>query len=146
MTEGNYKWLCSSGKIKKLTIGGNGRKALVAYESIPDRFKKLIRELVGDPYASVKNIVFGDYMDWDHTAEHYFRDYLLDNGSHLPEEKQKEYTHQAIMFNAVKHIATNVLVQKRFGGKKQMWDRMLEAIGNLPETWLRVTVCPKCFI
>lgn len=136
MSESNYKWMCSEKKIKKLTIGGNGRKALVAYESIPDRFKKLIREKVGDPYASVKNIIFSDYMDWDHEAEHYFRDYLLDNGQHLPEEKQKEYTHQAIMFNAVKHIATNVVVQKRFGGKKQMWDRMLEAIGNLPETWM----------
>jgi hypothetical protein len=136
LSDSNFKLLVHRGKIKKLTIGGNGRKALVAYESIPDRFKKLIREKVGDPYASVKNIVFGDYMEWDHTAEHYFRDYLLDNGSHLPEEKQKEYTHQAVMFNAVKHIANNVLVQKRFGGKKQMWDRMLEAIGNLPETWM----------
>jgi hypothetical protein len=136
LTKPNLDALVIRGKIKKLTIGGNGRKALVAYESIPDRFKKLIREKVGDPYASVKNIVFGDYMVWDHTAENYFRDYLLDNGQHLPEEKQKEYTHQAIMFNAVKHIATNVVVQKRFGGKKQMWDRMLEAIGNLPETWM----------
>lgn len=136
MSEGNYKWLCSNGKMKKLTRGGNGRKSLVAYESIPDRFKKIIREKVGDPYASVKNIVFSDYMNWDYEAESYYRDYLLDNGAHLPEEKQKEYTHQAIVFNAVKHIAVNVVVQKRFGGKKQMWDRMLEAIGNLPETWM----------
>lgn len=136
MSEANYKYLCSNGKMKKVTTGGNGRKALVAYESIPDRFKKLIREKVVDPYASVKNIVFSDYMNWDKEAEQYFSDYLLDNGSHLPEEKQKEYTHQAIMFNAVKHISTNVIVQRRFGGKKQMWDRMLEAIGNLPETWL----------
>ena len=135
-TEGYYYKLVQRNQIKRLTIGGNGRKALVAYESIPDRFKKIIREKVGDPYASVKNIVFSDYMDWDHDAEHYFRDYILDNGAHLPEEKQREYTHQAIMFNAVKHIATNVVVQKRFGGKKQMWDRMMEAIGNLPETWL----------
>lgn len=136
LSDSNFKLLVHRGKIKKITIGGNGRKALVAYESIPDRFKKLIRDRGIDPYASVKNIVFGDYMDWDYDAEHYFRDYLLDNGSHLPEEKQKEYTHQAVMFNAVKHIATNVVVQKRFGGKQQMWDRMLEAISNLPETWL----------
>ena len=135
MSESNFKLLVHRGKMKKITIGGNGRKSLVAYESIPDRFKKIIREKVGDPYASVKNIVFGDYMDWDYNAEAYFRDYVLDNGVHLPEEKQKEYTHQAIVFNAVKHIAVNVVVQKRFGGKKQMWDRMLEAIGNLPETW-----------
>lgn len=136
MTEGNYKKLCSLGKIKKLTIGGNGRKALVAYESIPERFKRLICEKVGDPYASVKNIVFSDYMKWDHEAEQYFRNYLLDNGQHLPEEKQQEYIHQAVMFNAVKHIASNVVVQKRFGGKTKMWDRMLEAIANLPDTWL----------
>jgi hypothetical protein len=136
MSQANYKYLCSNGKIKKLTIGGNGRKALVAYESIPDRFKTLIRAKVGDPYASVKNIVFGDYMIWDQEAADYYKIYRLDDNSELPEEKQQEYTHQAIMFNAVKHIATNVVVQKRFGGKKQMWDRMLEAIGNLPETWL----------
>ncbi|WP_348814106.1 hypothetical protein [Flavobacterium maritimum] len=135
-SEGYYHKLVQRGKIKRLTTGGNGRKAWVAYESLPDRFKKIIREREGDPYASVKNINFRDYMDWDHNAEHYFRDYLLDNGSHLPEEKQQEYTHQAIMFNAVKHIATNVVVQKRFGGKQQMWDRMLEAISNLPETWM----------
>lgn len=136
LSEGNYKKLCSVGHIKKITIGGNGRKALVAFESIPERFKKAIIEKVGDPYASAKKIIFAEYMQWDHNAEEYFKAYLLDNGNHLPEEKQQEYTHQAIMFNAVKHIATNVVVQKRFGGRKEMWDRMLTAIQNLPETWL----------
>jgi len=135
-SEGYYHKLVQRGKIKRLTTGGNGRKAMVAYESIPDKYKKIIRERGIDPYASVKNIVFGDYMEWDYNAEAYFRDYLLDNGKHLPEEKQKEYTHQAIVFNASQFIANNVVVQRRFGGKKQMWDRMLEAISNLPETWM----------
>lgn len=136
LTEGNYKKLCSVGHLKKVTIGGNGRKALVAFESIPERFKKAIIEKVGDPYASVKKIVFAEYMQWDHEAEAYFKAYILDNGSHLPEEKQQEYTHQAIVFNTVKYIAVNVVVQKRFGGKKEMWERMLTAIQNLPSTWL----------
>lgn len=136
MSQGNYKKLCSIGHMKKLTIGGNGRRALVAFESIPERFKKAIREKVGDPYASAKKIIFADYMQWDHEAESFFKAYLLDNGTQLPEEKQQEYTHQAIIFNTVKHIATNVVVQKRFGGKKEMWDRMLNAIQNLPATWL----------
>ena len=136
LSESNYKILINRGHIKKVTIGGNGRKALVAFESIPDRFKKAIREKVGDPYASVKKIVFAEYMQWDHNGEDYFKSYILDNGTHLPDEKQQEYTHQAIMFNTVQHIATNVVVQKRFGGKKEMWERMLQAIQNLPETWL----------
>lgn len=136
LSEGNYKYMCSTGKIKKLIIGGNGRKALVAFESIPERFKKAIRAKVGDPYASAKKIIFADYINWDHNAEQYFQAYLLENGSHLPEEKVQEYTHQAIIFNTVKHIAQNVVVQKRFGGKKEMYDRMLNAIQNLPETWM----------
>lgn len=136
LTQSNYNNLVNRGQIKKLTIGGNGRKALVAFESIPERFKKLIREKVGDPYASAKKIIFADYMSWDFEAEEYFKAYLLADGSQLPEEKQQEYIHQAVMFNAVKHIATNVVVQKRFGGKTQMWQKMVEAIQNLPETWL----------
>ena len=135
ISEPNLKLLVYRGQIKKLTKGGNGRKAMVAYESIPDKYKKIIRDRGIDPYASVKNIVFGDYMEWDYKAESYFRDYLLENGKHLPEEKQREYTHQAIVFNASQFIANNVVVQRRFGGKKEMWSRMQEAIGNLPETW-----------
>ncbi|WP_281237884.1 hypothetical protein [Flavobacterium praedii] len=135
ISEPNLKLLVYRGQIKKVAKGGNGRRAMVAYESIPDRYKKIIRDRGIDPYASVKNIVFGDYMEWDYKAESYYSDYLLDNGKHLPEEKQREYTHQAIVFNATKFIANNVVVQKRFGGKKEMWSRMQEAVGNLPETW-----------
>jgi hypothetical protein len=136
MSKSNFDALVIRGHLNKLTIGGNGRKALVAFESIPDRFKQAIRAKVGDPYASAKKIIFAEYMVWDHVAETYYQEYLLENKGQLPEEKQREYTHQAIMFNAVKHIATNVVVQKRFGGKKEMWERMLTAIQNLPDTWL----------
>jgi hypothetical protein len=135
LTDDYFRKLCSRGHIKKITIGGNGRKALVAYESLPDRFKKLICDKVGDPYATAKKIIFADYMNWDHNAVDFFKTYLLDNSTHLPEEKQTEYTHQAIMFNTVNHITLNVVIQKRFGGKRSMWDKMLEAINNLPDTW-----------
>lgn len=136
MTKSNFDILVNRGHVKKLTIGGNGRKALVAFESIPERFKKAIIEKVGDPYASAKKIIFLDYMTWGHEAETFFKSYLLENGSFLPEEKQQEYTHQAIVFNTINHIATNVVVQKRFGGKKEMWNKMLSAVQNLPETWM----------
>lgn len=142
LSKANYNWLCSTNKIKRMITGGNGRKSLVIYESIPDRFKPAIRTIlkdkymIDDPYASVKHIIYSDYMVWDHSADQYFKEYLLDNGTRLPEEKQREYTHQAIIFNAAIHISTHVVVQKRFGGKKQMWDRMIEAIQKLPPTWM----------
>jgi hypothetical protein len=136
LSEGNYKWLCSQGKIEKLTTGGNGRRALVAYESIPERFKNKIREIVGDPYEQVKHIIFADYIKPDLKADEFFASYLLEDGKNLTEPKQKQYCHQAIIFNTVQHIATNVVVQRKFGGHGHMWAKMLEAIQNLPNTWL----------
>lgn len=136
LSEGNFKKLCSIGQIHKVQIGGNGRRALVAYESIPERFKEKIRAKVGDPYEQVKHIIFADYIQPDLKAEEFYASYLLEDGTHLPEEKQKEYTHQAIIFNTVQHISTNVVVQRKFGGRGQMWSKMLEAIQNLPATWL----------
>lgn len=136
ISEGNYKKLCSTGKIKKISVGGNGRRALVAYESIPDRFKTKIKALAGDPYEQVRYVVLADYIEYDLEAEKYYKSYLLEDGSNLPEEKQKEYVHQATIFNAVNHVATNVVVQRKFGGKTKMWIKLLEAIQNLPTTWL----------
>ncbi|MGV0980452.1 integrase catalytic domain-containing protein [Empedobacter falsenii] len=136
ISEGNYKKMCSTGKIKKVSVGGNGRRALVAYESIPDRFKTKIKALAGDPYEQVRYVVLADYIEYDLEAEKFYKSYLLEDGSNLPEEKQKEYTHQATIFNAVNHVATNVVVQRKFGGKAKMWSKMLEAIQNLPTTWL----------
>lgn len=136
ITKSNYDYLCSTGKIKKITVGGNGRKSLVAYESIPDRFKTKIKEIAGDPYKEVRNVVLSDYIKFDLAAEQFYKEYLLEDGTRLPEENQKIYTHQATIFNAVNHVATNVVVQRKFGGKTKMWNKMLESIQNLPSTWL----------
>lgn len=135
LSKANYDILTRRGKIQRIQTGGNGRRALVAYESIPERFKKKIREIVGDPYKQVKHIVFADFIIYDLEAENYYKAYLLEDGTNLPEEKIREYTHQATIFNAVHHIATNVVVQRKFGGRSYMWERMLEAVQNLPNTW-----------
>lgn len=136
LTESNFKKLCYTGKLHRIQTGGNGRRALVAYESIPERFKIKIRKKIGDPYEQVKNIIFADYIKLDLKADEFYASYLLDDGSKLPEEKQLEYSHQAIIFNTVHHISTNVVVQRKFGGRGQMWANMLEAIQNLPAMWL----------
>ena len=134
MTYGNYHKLVQRGKIKRMTTGGNGRKALVIYESIPHRFKVAI-EKIADPYESVKHIIFADHITHDAAAYEFYKAYRLEDGSELPENKQTEYLHQAMIFNAAHHIATNVVVQRSFGGKRGMWDRMLTAIQNLPTSY-----------
>src|SRR5690606_2347258 len=137
ISEAYFRQLVVRGKVQKITTGGNGRKVWAIYESFQEKFKQKIREAIkGDPYEQVKHIIFADYIKPDLKADEFFASYLLEDGTHLPEEKQKEYVHQAIIFNTVQHIATNVVVQRKFGGRGQMWAKMLEAVQNLPATWL----------
>ncbi|HLV51473.1 MAG TPA: hypothetical protein VKY44_05905, partial [Flavobacterium sp.] len=79
-----YLKLAQRGKLQRIQTGGNGRRALVAYESIPERFKNKIREIVGDPYEQVKHIIFADYIKPDLKADEFFASYLLEDGTHLP--------------------------------------------------------------
>lgn len=133
MSLSNYCQLISRKKMKKLTIGGNGRKALVAFESIPRRFREMIVELAGDPYEQTKHLIFRDYIKNDYKAEAFYRDYTLADGTALPEENQQEYTHTAMILNTCHHIITNVVTCRKFGGKIKAWNRMALAISNLPE-------------
>lgn len=132
MSQSNYKNLVYRNKMVKLNIGGNGRNALIAYESIPEHIQKKIVDKIGDPYAAVKHIILEDYIKIDFEAESYFRMYTLEDETALPNKTQEEYTHTAMVLNACHYIATNVVVQKKFGGKSKMWKNMAEAVAELP--------------
>lgn len=132
MSESNYKQLVARGRMVKMCVGGNGRRAWIAFKSIPERFQKKIVDLIGDPYAAVKHIILEDYIKLDFVAESYFRSYTLEDETALPLKTQEEYTHTAMVLNACHYIATNVVVQKKFGGKSKMWRNMAEAVAELP--------------
>lgn len=134
MSESNYKQLAMKKQLKKLTIGGNGRTAWVVYASLPERFKSKIEEN-HNPYKEVKTIVFEDYIKPDYEAERFFEQYLLedeDGTEHLPADRIREYSDNAKILNACHFIATNVVVQRKFGGRKEMWQKMAEIIQQLP--------------
>lgn len=134
MSVSNYCQLLSRNKLKKLTTGGNGRTAWVVYASLPERFKSKIEEN-HNPYKEVKTIVFEDYIKPDYEAERFFEQYLLedeDGTEHLPADRIREYSDNAKILNACHFIATNVVVQRKFGGRKEMWQKMAEIIQQLP--------------
>lgn len=134
LTKSNYDSLVQREKMKRVNVGGNGRRALVVYDSIPDRFKEKIQEVIGgDPYEKVKHLYFIDYIKPDHKAEEFYRNYTLEDGTALPEPNQIEYTHSAMILNTCHHIVTNLVTARKFGGKTKAWKRMAEAISNLPE-------------
>ncbi|MGB0869508.1 MAG: hypothetical protein ACPGSD_07910 [Flavobacteriales bacterium] len=136
MSLSNYKWLASKGKLNKIVKGGNGRTALVEYDSLPQRFKDKIYNILGcNPRELLKTNVFKSFIKTDVQAENYFRDYELESGKRLPEKNRKEYIANAIILNACHLIISNTNARRKaMGGTKVkgIWDKLTERIEELP--------------
>ncbi len=137
MSQANYKYLKSK-YLKALQKGGNGRKALIAYDSIPERFKMVIEHLCGNPYEFTKRNRFVDQLEEDIKAREYFQTYTLDSGDALPKKNIEEYIANASILNTAHHIMSNLNARRRSmgGSKSTAWDKIADVIKNLPRhTW-----------
>lgn len=131
----NYKQLCSRGHLTKITTGGNGRKALIQFDTMRSDLKTKVIEIAGDPYAKVTNITFTDYIENDPKAIEYFQNITLDNGKALPEKAIFEYCANASILNAINYVANNKLAQRKAlsGSKVNHWAKIAEIVSELPK-------------
>lgn len=134
MSQSNYKQL-KSRYLETVRTGGNGRTALIAYDSIPDRFKIKIEELFGDPYKVTKHNQFRNYLQQDQNAINFYNDYTLDSGDPLPEKNKKEYAANAAVLNAIHTITTQSTPKRKAlgGSKTKIWEKIASIIQNLPK-------------
>lgn len=118
--------------------------ALVSYESIPYRFQKKIRAIIGDPHKAAAKSTLKDLISEDEAARKFFRTYLMDNGEHLPSNAQKEYTFNASILNAIHQIVTDRSTRvKALGSKsKGMWQKLANAVLNLDKTVFKHSLPP----
>lgn len=119
MSESNYKYLCSTGKMNKVaTARGLGNIARIDFDSIPDRFKvQIVKKLGYPPKKNTQNLILNHYKD-DYEAQDFYANYLLDDYRSLPVETQKEYTINAQMLQAIDiYIKEMVTFRKSRGGK-----------------------------
>lgn len=115
----NFKQYVYRNKIEVLQKGGNGREALIAYDTMPEELKAKIREVYGD---DIKDRALQSpllkYYEQDVNAIDFFATYKLPNGKFLPEGKQREYSANAAALNAViKLMEANRTMRKSMGGK-----------------------------
>lgn len=134
MSQANYKQL-KSRYFETVRNGGNGRTALISYNSIPERFKLKIEEEFGDPYKTTKHTQFRNYLLFDENANTFFEDYTLDNGDPLPEVRKQEYKANASVLNAIHTITSqNSARRKALGGSStKIWDKIAVIIQELPK-------------
>lgn len=96
------RWLCDSGVLKYehfrslerrrqinvLRRGCNATPALVEYESLPERFKQKVKDIVGDPYKIVKQNRIAELIDDSSEASKFFDEFITAEGKYLPVEKK----------------------------------------------------------
>ena len=133
LTEHTYKHLVARDQLKVVRRGCLNTPALVAYESIPERFRELIVEKYGDPRKSVTINLLAEKLESDPKATEYFSEYMLPNGRHLPTKVQTEYYTNAILLNACNRMINDrrSFRRSRGGNAPKMWEELSRSVEDL---------------
>ena len=107
--------------------------ALVAFDSIPDRYKKAIVERVGDPRKQARQNVLEGLIEHSAAATTFFEDYMIDDDRHLPADKRREYYANAIVLDGVKRLIEGRNSKRKALGNRatRFWDEISEAVQEL---------------
>lgn len=133
ISENNFKQLSLRKQLKVVRRGCINTPALVAYDSIPERFRKLIREKCGDIEKQAARNGIEDQITDDAGARKYYRAYRLDDGRSIPIDTINEYCANASILNALKEISNNRAAKRRSmgGNKTGIWVKLSEAVNDL---------------
>jgi hypothetical protein len=143
-SKSNYDALKRRQRIRVIRNSCYSTPALVAYDSIPERFRSAIREKVGDPYKVATKSQLAELITPDLKARTFFDEYTMDNGEHLPAESQAEYTQNASILNAIHTILNDRSVARKSiaGTLKGIWPKLAAAVLNLDKTVFKHTLPP----
>lgn len=133
MTDCNYRHLTTRGDIQVVRRACRNTPALVAYDSLPDRFKKAITEKVGDPRQAAKHNVLEGLIEHSAEATRWFEDFTMEGDRHLPKDVRPVYYANAIVLDAIgRLIDSRNSKRKALGGKAtRFWDEIVEAVKSL---------------
>lgn len=138
MTEHQYKHMAHRKQIYVVRRGNRNTPALVAYDSIPDRFKPEIKKALGcDPYAAAK--VSQVEIRIEHNAEiskFFEEDFVLADGRSLPKETRAEYYANAIVLEAIGKLLSDKKQTRRSRGGRvsHRWKDIAEGVQDLDRT------------
>ena len=133
MTEGNYKNLVSRKEVTVVRRGCYNTPALVSYDSLPDRYKRMIIAKFGDPREKAKINALVQFVESKNEYFHFFSTYKLTDDRNLPSKVQQEYYTNAILLDACGKLIADrkSFVRSRGGSPKNMWEELVRLIGDL---------------
>ena len=135
MSRPNYLRMASCGDIQVVRRGCRGQQALVAYDSMPERFRRQVEQRI-DPHEAALDNPVRDRMSDSAEASRFFGEYKLEDGRYLPREKQREYYANAIVLNAL-----HATIEARRGKRRALghtatrfWEELCGHVRELDRT------------
>lgn len=122
MSKACYDKLVIRNDIEVIQRACRNRPALVAYESMPERFKATIESKIGDVYEYVKENELLKYIREDQKSLEFFRDYRFGDDRSLPDEAKREYYTNVKVIKAVHEVINMRRSMRRKLGRKSMAD------------------------
>lgn len=135
MSRAAYDWNVRQRNMNVLQRACRGKKALIEYRSLPERFRSRFEAKYGDPEKMMKQERAA--LPSDAEAQRFFHDHLLPNGDHLPEEKQAEYTLNARVLNALREMLRTQKTMRRVCNNNTpvIWAGIFAAAEELREAY-----------
>lgn len=142
VTPPTYKALIRRNAMRLLRRGGNGRTALVEFDSMRPDLKEKVVAIAGDPKETVVKSILEKYIDRDYSAASFFANYVKATGRPLSLEKQLEYTTNACILNAIDVLVENAALTKRkvSNAKTRLWLNLSDAVNSLPSDKFNHTI------
>ena len=137
ISKDNYDILQRRNKIHVLRRGCMNTPALVAYDSMPERFKRRVVEVIGkSPYDLVKTNQLQAMIEDNAELSQYFDTYKIADRRFIPQNTRHEYYINAIILDAIHRLLTDKKAKKSALGHKmkRAWEQISEAVAELDRT------------
>ena len=133
MSDCQYRNLSTRGDIQVVRRACRNTPALVAFESMPDRYKRAVAERVGDVRQAARKNVLEGLIEHSQAATEYFDSYMIDDDRHLPADKRREYYTNAVVLDAVKRMMESRNAKRKALGNRatRFWDEISASVQGL---------------
>ena len=133
LSKPNYDALVSRNNLNVVRRGCRNTTALIAYDSMPERFKRQVCEKVGDPYKVVSVNQIQERIKHNAETSYFFENYKLEDGRFLPVETRREYYNNSIVLDAIHEMISDKRAKSAtFGSRAQRaWEKISEGVQEI---------------
>ena len=140
MTESNIKKMALRGKLERVRRGCYGTPALFAVDSLPLKYRTEVYRRYPDLQERADSKPFMDTIVPDGEAIQFFSEYILDDGRHLPTDKQTEYSNNCAIMNAFRQCietadSHRMRQSKPRLNKSEFWKKAAAALPRLADRY-----------